>query len=930
MSLRHFNNLTAVLRKGRHQGWIPWAVLVVGLGLTGTTATLSKHSLREASEARFEQRSNEIHTALQARLLAFVQSLRDVQAYVGAIGTVTPANWHHMSETLKLAETYPGFEGLIYVRTTNGDQLPALLAVERRRGEKDLSLKPPGQRDFHAVITAIEPHTPNNLQALGYDGWNEPRRRAAMERARDTGTPQITGKIQLHIDRHKSPTPAFLIYQPLYRDGKLPTTVEERRAQLVGFAGNGIRYQDLMRSLLPEGLRDVDIHIYDNPTTEPNAQPDEKDLAYDSLSSFMLPAEPLRRTERLTLGGRPWVLVYQATDRFVSPVEASYPQRLLLVGTLISLLLFALSKTLVHQRLRAEQLASRMTQSLRKSESKLRALVAQAPLGIWVLDRNGVVLECNDKIASYATAPIEKIVGLNMLTEARDKVLGNALQQAVDGTPSSLETTYTSTAGGHMGYYHFHFQPVYVEGELDQIVGFVEDINARKRAEEKLAYLAHHDTLTGLANRTVLKQELHAAIAAAEEKMRAGELSRQVAVLFLDLDRFNTVNDSLGHTIGDALLVKLAHRLVMAAGTNNLLTRIGGDEFVVLLRDIQGPEDCIPVASRLLAAAAQPMAIEDYTLHTTQSIGIACWPSGGHDVESLSRSADMAMYHAKHKGRNNFQFFTHEMRDKAQAILGLESDLHHAIERQEFRLHYQAQMDASTNTIIGAEALIRWYRPGGEIVPPLKFIGFAEDRGLIVSIGEWVIREACRQMRAWADAGYAPIPISVNISAKQFHHTNLLQTVRRALVDYQVPPEWLVLEITESTVMEDPQEAVSLISEFQSLGIRTEIDDFGTGYSSLASLKRFPFHRLKIDKSFIDSVPGDEDDEAIVAAILNIASSLELDVIAEGVETEAQRQYLLLMGCNAMQGFLFARPEPPETLACRLPREPGLFPAAAA
>ncbi|HTH39945.1 MAG TPA: CHASE domain-containing protein, partial [Rhodocyclaceae bacterium] len=597
-----------MLRKGRHQGWIPWAVLVVGLGLTGTTATLSKHSLREASEARFEQRSNEIHTALQARLLAFVQSLRDVQAYVGAIGTVTPANWHHMSETLKLAETYPGFEGLIYVRTTNGDQLPALLAEERRRGEKDLSLKPPGQRDFHAVITAIEPHTPNNLQALGYDGWNEPRRRAAMERARDTGTPQITGKIQLHIDRHKSPTPAFLIYQPLYRDGKLPATVEERRAQLVGFAGNGIRYQDLMRSLLPEGLRDVDIHIYDNPTTEPNAQPDEKDLAYDSLSSFMLPAEPLRRTERLTLGGRPWVLVYQATDRFVSPVEASYPQRLLVVGTLISLLLFALSKTLVHQRLRAEQLAGRMTQSLRKSESKLRALVAQAPLGIWVLDRNGVVLECNDKIASYATAPIEKIVGLNMLTEARDKVLGNALQQAVDGTPSSLETTYTSTAGGHTGYYHFHFQPVYVEGELDQIVGFVEDINARKRAEEKLAYLAHHDTLTGLANRTVLKQELHAAIADAEGKMRAGQPAHQVAVLFLDLDRFNTVNDSLGHTIGDALLVKLAHRLVMAAGTNNLLTRIGGDEFVVLLRDIQGPEDCIPVASRLLAAAAQPMA----------------------------------------------------------------------------------------------------------------------------------------------------------------------------------------------------------------------------------------------------------------------------------------------------------------------------------
>ena len=902
--------------------WTPWIVLIAGILLSLTFTWYSKQSIHKAVNERFELRTKELHGALRSRLLAFTQSLRDVQAFVGQTDIVTPQSWKKLHHTLRLEDTYPGFEGLIYLRVVDHKHLPALLAEEHQRGEQDLKVKPPGERDQYAIITVIEPHTLGNLPALGYDGWSEPRRRETLERARDTGSPQITGKTQLHIDRNREPSPAFLIYQPVFKGGALPESLEERRRLLIGYAGTGIRYRDLMTNVLPPGLSDVGVQIYDGA----NGQLDPATLAFSNLSDDPSTAQFLRTQYSLEVGGRPWTLVYTATDRFILPVEAAYPQKVLLTGLVISLLLFFLSKVLVNQRLRAERLATQMTLSLRKSETKLRALIAQAPLGIWILDKEGIVRECNDKLAAYAHASADLITGINMLQGAKDKVLENAIRQALAGQSASLETIYTSTASGHTGYYHFHFQPVYVDGELVQVLGFVEDINARKRAEERLAYLAHHDTLTGLANRTVLKAELQAAIEHCKAARRQGQVGPQTAVLFLDLDHFNTINDSLGHTVGDALLVKLAHRLASAAGLDNLLTRIGGDEFVVLLRNIQLPSDCIPVAERLLAAAQQPVVIEDYTLHTSISIGIACWPHAGDDVEALSRSADMAMYHAKHRGRNNYQFFTAEMGEKAQTTLTLECDLHNALIRSEFRLHYQPQVDAETNTLIGAEALIRWARHDGELVPPARFIGFAEERGLIVPIGEWVIREACRQIRQWIDEGFSPVPVAINISAKQFHHTDLIKTVRSALEDAAIPSELLVVEITESTVMEDPIEAVAMISAFQEMGIRTEIDDFGTGYSSLSSLKRFPFHRLKIDKSFIDAIPGDEDDEAIVAAILNIAASLKLAVIAEGVETESQRQYLLQQGCAAMQGYLFAKPEPPDEFArrMRLTRKPTL------
>jgi diguanylate cyclase (GGDEF)-like protein/PAS domain S-box-containing protein len=795
----------------------------------------------------------------------------------------------------------------------HSDEIGNVLIEERHNGNSALTLKPAGKRDFYTPITAIEPHTAGNLGALGYDGWAEPNRRETLARARDTGNPQFTGQTQLHIDHNKGPIPAFLMYQPVYKGGALPATVEERRRLLVGFAGAGMHYRDLMRNAMPAKLVDVSINLYDGSETTP------AHLAFSSHPNLRSDPSLPQQQAALEVGGRTWTLVYQATDAFITPVEAAYPQRVLFAGIAVTMLLFALANSLVNRRLRAEELAKRMTNSLRHSEAKLRALVAQAPLGIWLIAPNGQVLECNRKLASFAETTPDEIIGLDLLMNAKDGTLRDPLRRALGGESVSIETEYTSTLSGKRGCYHFHFQPVYIGAHLDHVLGFVEDIHVRKGAEDRLAYLAHHDTLTGLCNRSLLKMEIEAAIA------EAGHNGRQVAILFLDLDHFNTINDSLGHSVGDTLLVQVADRISSAVGAEHLISRIGGDEFVVLMRSIVDAQDCVPVAEQLLALVHTPVVVGDYTLHTSASIGIACWPSGGEDAEALSRSADMAMYHAKHRGRNNYQFFTQEMSDRAQGVLTLESDLHDALEKDEFRLYFQPQVDASEGRMIGAEALIRWHKNnnagGYELITPDRFIAFAEERGLIVPIGEWVIRTACRQIRAWIDAGLEPVPVAVNISAKQFHHTDLLRTVRSAIEDAAISPEQLVLEITESTVMEDPKDAVALISEFQHMGIRTEIDDFGTGYSSLSSLKRFPFHRLKIDKSFIDAIPGDEDDEAIVAAILNIAAGLELEVIAEGVETEAQCQYLLQLGCVAMQGYYFSRPVPPDEFRKRLAKK---------
>jgi diguanylate cyclase (GGDEF)-like protein/PAS domain S-box-containing protein len=440
-------------------------------------------------------------------------------------------------------------------------------------------------------------------------------------------------------------------------------------------------------------------------------------------------------------------------------------------------------------------------------------------------------------------------------------------------------------------------------------VNYIEifsDISERKEREERVRHLAHHDFLTDLPNRVLLNDRITQAISLAERNRT------QVAVMFLDLDRFKTVNDSLGHTVGDKMLQEVARRLRGSMRSSDTVSRQGGDEFVILIPDMADAADVARAAQKILNAVAHPYSIDGHELATTPSVGISVYPNDGRDVETLLKNADAAMYHAKESGRNNYQFFTPDMNTRALERLSLERSLRRAIDREELRLHYQPQYDVRTRQIVGVEALVRWEHPDLGLLPPGRFIRFAEETGLILSMGEWVLREACRQNRAWQTQGLPPVRIAVNISAVQFRNTTLSQTVRNALEQADLESRWLVLEVTESVIMQDVERVTDSLEQLKALGLELAIDDFGIGYSSLSYLKRFPIDRLKIDQSFVRDITSDKDDAAITSAIIGLTRNLGLRTIAEGVETREQLEFLQLHGCDEAQGFLFSKPLPPE------------------
>ena len=431
----------------------------------------------------------------------------------------------------------------------------------------------------------------------------------------------------------------------------------------------------------------------------------------------------------------------------------------------------------------------------------------------------------------------------------------------------------------------------------------------RKLAEERIHFMANHDALTGLPNRALLNDRLSQAL------LYAQRYDRWVTVLFIDLDNFKIVNDSLGHNAGDELLKAVARRMVDCVRATDTVVRLGGDEFVVLLLDQPKSPDIISATvQKLRSVIAQTVQLEGHDLRVTSSIGIANYPSDGTDAEALLANADAAMYRAKEIGRDNFQFYTPELNTKAHEKFLLQEELRKAVARSEFVLLYQPQVDLRTGRVFAVEALIRWRHPTLGMVPPIKFIPLAEETGLIVPIGNWVMREACRQNKAWQDAGLPHLNVCVNVSARQFKERNLVSHVVGALKDSGMDAKYLELEVTESLIMQDVELAIATMKELQGLGVQISIDDFGTGYSSLSALKTFPVARLKIDKSFVDGLPANENDKAVISAVISLGQKLNLRVIAEGIETEAQAAFLRENNCDEMQGYLFSRPVSPQQI----------------
>lgn len=440
----------------------------------------------------------------------------------------------------------------------------------------------------------------------------------------------------------------------------------------------------------------------------------------------------------------------------------------------------------------------------------------------------------------------------------------------------------------------------------------------KTRADERIEYLASHDSLTRLPNREMFNELLRHAIEAARR------YRRRFAVLFIDLDRFKLINDSLGHDAGDMLLVEVASRLRGALRSSDVVARLGGDEFVVILEQTSERDDIESIAGKLLALLGEPLQLGGHECHTTASIGIAMYPSDGDDVQTLTKNADMAMYLAKEDGKNGFRFYIREIRTQSLERLTLETALRRALERDQFALHYQPKVDLASGQITGVEALLRWTHPELGVLSPMQFIPLAEETGLIVPIGRWVLREACAQNMAWQRRGLRPVSMAVNLSPRQFADEHLLQDIDEALASSGMSAAQLQLEVTESMVMRNVSRAVKVLDAIQSRGIRLAIDDFGTGYSSMSLMKQFPIDTIKIDRSFVRDLPNDSEDQAIAQAIISMGKALGMTVVAEGVETAEQQAFLRSHDCDEMQGYLFSRPLPPAELASLLRSAPML------
>jgi diguanylate cyclase (GGDEF)-like protein/PAS domain S-box-containing protein len=772
-----------------------------------------------------------------------------------------------------------------------------------------------------------EPAISNQL-AIGFDVAMETRtdptlpRRRAMDIALSSHSMAVTAPVTLALKKASGDI-GVIAFSPLYRNG------QHESEQFFGFSTLVIRVGDMLlwsqRAAIDRGLKDVRLFLQDVTGPVPVSM-------YGDLPELL---PPLHYEETIEIPGRrQWRVIALPADNFFSLAPRSDSLFLLAVGGALSFLLGLLFQVLAgraeairRQVLeRTADLAAangKMAQEVeRRVESEIRlrhisalqnSVLANAGYAIIATDNEGLLQVFNpaaERILGYAAGEVVHQFRPSVFHEqgqvpdedgSRFRAIVARLDHLSPGTSYEQEVTYWNKAGNKVPVKLALSAMLDDAGVQVGYMGIAHDISSQKADQARITRLAHYDTLTDLPNRLQLGKALRHSIATAR---RSGQ---QLGVLFVDLDRFKNVNDSLGHLVGDKLLKIMADRLQVCVREGDMVARMGGDEFVILLNALARPQDAAEVADRILTQVSAPTPVDNHVLTVTPSIGIALYPEDGGDSDALIQNADTAMYSSKEHGRNRYRFFTRSMNERVSSRLEMESQIRRGLEESRFILHYQPQIDAVTGQLIGAEALVRMRGDKG-LVPPDQFIPVAEDSGLILPLGDWVLMEAARCNRAWLDAGLNAVPIAVNVSARQFEQPDFPDRVRATLLRTGLEPEWLHIELTESTIMQSVDKTLEALVALKALGLRIVIDDFGTGFSSLAYLKRFPIDCLKIDRSFVEDLRPGTDDNFIVKAIIGLAHQLDLEIVAEGVETEMQADLLRAWGCSTFQGYLLGRP----------------------
>ena len=853
---------------------VPVLALIAGAGLSVVAMLHSGRLLRLEEEHRFAARVEEIHGQFADRLRVYEQVARSAASLAMTFPDMHWTQWNRFVEALDMPRRYPGIISIAYARAVAADRAGDLVASMRAAGLPDFRIWPETAGAERVVNIFAAPVNEGNARAIGFDMMSEAIRRSAIERARDSGEPAATRAITLKIDQAAGGGPSFILYQATYRGDPLPPSLEARRASFTGVVLTPVRIGPLVNGLIDATRQDAGIEIYDVPPADAEFPLYRSRRPLDATPAISL-------TRELPVGGRVWTVRYDSLPDGLFTAQHWVPGALLAGGLALSIALSLVLRMALVTHSRAVVLAGEMTASLRLQEAERQQLFTQAPLGI-------------------------ALVGTDLRLRFGDQASVFALEAALQGESGKLESDQPLLLGGRRSHFSLHFQPVTADGALKFVLAFAEDIGEKRRAEQHIQYLAHFDALTGLPNRVLLYDRIAQAL---REGRRDGT---KVAVLFIDLDRFKVINDSLGHSFGDEVLRSVARRLQAGLRESDTVGRLGGDEFLIVVRRVTEPNDAARVAEKVVAHLASPFAVGGQNFVVTPSIGISLYPDDAEDAEGLIRCADIAMYHAKEQGRNGFRFVTREMGARSRERMDLEGSLRQAIRDGQLFLVYQPQVDTLTGRIVGLEALIRWRHPDEGLILPGRFLPVAEETGLVLAMGDWVLFAACAQIRRWRARFDLSIPVAVNVSGAQFRDGQLPAKVARALDANGLSGPELEIEVTESTLIDDVESAAATLAALKQRGVLIALDDFGTGYSSLSYLHRLPIDKLKIDRSFIHDQSTGASDSSVPRAIVGRGRSLGLSVIAEGVETQEQLQLLRDLACESYQGFLFSRPIPVE------------------
>ena len=883
---------------------LPLAVTLIA----GTLVTLGAWRFvdnveRDRTELAFSQRVANTADAILDRFAAYQQVLHGGAALLHASNTVSRNEWRVYVEHLMVEELFPGIQGVGYALNLAPGDLDAHEHAVRADGFPNYRVHPhevSGPPPSSAIIY-LEPFDVRNQRAFGYDMYSNTIRRTAMARARDSGQPALSGRVTLLQEMDQDQQAGTLLYLPVYREDGPLETVAQRRAALLGWVYSPFRMNNLMQGILGHDLRGVRLRIFDGQNE------DDTSLLFDSDPQGQAEIAVMTTRRVLQVAGRPWIMSL-SLEPAAAASGLSQASTVLIGGLITTLLLAWLVVNLRSSEERAGRLAWEMTDALRASERRYRAILEHSADGILTIDARGIVRSFNKAAEAIFGYSASDVIGRNV-----SQLMPERYRAQHDGYIPRMESNASNRnlgmrrevvglrSDGEEFPLWLAVNKIPTRGALEY-VGMVSDLTERKRIQAELQYTAHHDALTTLPNRAVLKDRLEQAILHAQRE------GRKVGVLMLDLDHFKRITDTLGHHVGDDLLVSVALRLEASVRDVDTVVRMGGDEFVIVLPSVRGRDDVVAVVDKLMRILSQPISVVGHEMIITPSIGICLCPDDGMDERALLKHADTAMYQAKAAGRGNYKFFESHMLRTNQRRLETETALRRALDRGEFSLRFQPQINIHSGQLTGCEALLRWHHPQLGDVSPALFIPMAEEMGLIGSIGDWVLVSACQQAVQMEQELGRPLTMAVNISPQQFFRNDVVSSIKRALALSGFAETRLEIEITEGVLLENSSETVQLLHKIRALGVSLAVDDFGTGYSSLSYLTRFPIDKLKIDQSFVRDITTDASDAAVASAIIAMAHSLKLSAVAEGVETLEQYEFLSQRQCDVAQGFYFGRP----------------------